>query len=243
MIRNYFFMILLIPVCCFFTCVSWTVRKLGGEEQEVWRRSAVPWSRTLVRLAGLKLDADLSALPEDGSYIFVSNHQSMLDIVILYTLLRFPMVFVAKEELYRVPVFSIAMKAAGHISVDRTNRRKAMREMERAKELLARGTSIMVFVEGTRNKEIEQLADFKTGGVVMAIKCDVPVIPVVMAGVGDISRTGRHPATGDRTVRVRALPPIPAGKYTLKERDKLSAELYETMNSTYLELRANAPSV
>ena len=85
------------------------------------------YGRAMLRMAGIKVDVDLSALDPKGHYVFMCNHQSLFDIPILFDALwDYHMRFVAKESLFRIPIYGKALGNAGHISLNRENRRAAM---------------------------------------------------------------------------------------------------------------------
>ena len=169
----------------------------------------------------------------------MANHQSQFDIPILYTLLPgVPLSFVAKQSLFSIPFLGWAMRAAGHIAIDRDNRRKAMHSIDQAVRWAKQGARIIIFPEGTRNKNLEQLAEFKVGGMILALKCGLPIVPLVLAGTGEILPKGSlRIGSGRRDILLKALAPIDTAGYTLKQREQLKDELYLRMNTAYLELR------
>lgn len=196
------------------------------------------WTRKLAWLTGAKYEIDLSALEPGGHYVFMLNHQSLLDIMIGYWLLADHHVrFLAKASLWRVPVFGWAMWGAQHIPIDRSNRRAAMKSIEQAVTVTKAGVSPIVFPEGTRSGDLSKLQEFKTGGIILALKSGVPVAPVVLCGMGELLPKDDWKLNNKHTIRVKALAPIETSTYSLKDRDKFRDELYEKMNTAYLELR------
>ena len=201
------------------------------------------WSRGSLWAARIKLACDLGAVPKGSNVVFMANHQSELDILILYVALnRFTLNFIAKESLRKVPFLGWAMRAAGHVFVDRENRRKAMKSMDEAMERTKRGNSIVIFPEGTRNKSTDSLLDFQVGGMIIAIKCGLPIVPVIISGSGDIMPSGKKTlAPGKHHVRFTTLEPVQAGQYTLKQRDQLKDDLQDRMSQAYQRLRKETP--
>ncbi|WP_022660886.1 lysophospholipid acyltransferase family protein [Paucidesulfovibrio longus] len=196
------------------------------------------WTRKLAWLTGAKYEVDLSALEPGGHYVFMLNHQSLLDIMIGYWLLAGHHVrFLAKKSLWSVPIFGWAMWGAQHIPIDRSNRREAMKSIENAVAVTKSGVSPIVFPEGTRSDDFSKLQEFKTGGIILALKSGVPVAPVVICGMGDVLPKNTWKLNNEHTVYVKALAPIDTSAYSLKDRDKFRDELYEKMNQAYLELR------
>ncbi len=200
---------------------------------------AALWSRCAVVLSGIRLEADLAAVPAQGPVVFIVNHQSQFDIPISTLLLRdhYP-AFVAKKTLFNIPFVGWAFRVGKHIPIDRKNSRSAMRSMDRAAEVAKAGRSIVIFPEGTRQLDTSKLGEFKTGGIILALKTGLPVVPVVMVGTGEILPKGHITLKRRHRVLVRALPPMDASSYTLKDRNRFRDDLHTTMNAAYQELRA-----
>ncbi|MBU1040943.1 MAG: 1-acyl-sn-glycerol-3-phosphate acyltransferase [Proteobacteria bacterium] len=191
----------------------------------------------MLRMAGIKVQADLSALDPNGHYVFMCNHQSLFDIPILFDVLRdYHMRFVAKESLFKIPIYGKALGNAGHISIRRENRRSAMKSLDEAAAAAQGGISPLIFPEGTRNTDLDKLMDFKVGAVVLALKCGLPVAPLVMDGTGKILPKGKRFFNPDQPVRLRALPPVDPSAYTMKDREKFKDDMYALMNDAYQKL-------
>jgi 1-acyl-sn-glycerol-3-phosphate acyltransferase len=131
--------------------------------------------------------------------VFVANHQSFFDIVALISILLGRVRFVAKKELAKVPVFGQALRAAGHIYIDRQKRAAAFESYETAAKEIQAGMSAVVFAEGTRSRTGE-LLPFKKGPFVLALASQVPVVPVYCADTFGILPKGSmrihpHPIT------------------------------------------------
>lgn len=230
--RRILFILFALPVTIFFT--SWAV--VFQKFRSSGDFSGHNWARILMFLSGVDLKVDLSAIPEGMEPVFMANHQSNFDILVTLAVLKdYPVRFVAKESLYRIPLFGHSMKAAGHISIDRSNRRAAMKSIDRAVDAAHDGFCPLVFPEGTRNPDPSRLMDFKIGGIIVALKCAKPVVPVIITGTAEaMPKGGLLPRPV--TVRVKALEPIDASAYSLKEREKFKDDLYQAMNETYREL-------
>jgi 1-acyl-sn-glycerol-3-phosphate acyltransferase len=143
--------------------------------------------------------------PAGGPFVVVSNHQSMLDIVLLS---RVPheMKWVAKEVLWKVPWVGWLLRLSGDIPVRRGDRESGGEAVERARAYLASGMSVMLFPEGTRSRD-GRLLPFKSGAFRLAVDAGVPVLPIVVSG------TGAGLAKGGAAVRpcdavARLLPPV-----------------------------------
>jgi len=234
--RSFFFTLSLLPLTLFFSSLCWLTARLGCPR--LAHRLECLWAKSLVWCAGVRVEADLSALDPKGVYLFMANHQSHMDIPILFaTLSGYDFRFLAKDSLFSIPVFGPAMRRVGHVAIDRKNRRKAMESIQEAVDLVSRGVGLLVFPEGTRSMDWSSLQEFKTGGMIVALKCQAMVAPIILSGSGRIlPKHGRRASPG--VVHVRALPPFdPAASYTLKEREAFKNDLWTRMERVYQEMR------
>lgn len=119
------------------------------------------------------------------SYIVVSNHQSSYDIFLLFGWLGIDLKWVIKKELRSYPVFGYAMEKGGNIIIDRSNKKQAYQELQKAKQKITNGTSIIMLPEGTRSRT-GQLGEFKRGAFWMARELDLPILPVSISGTRHI---------------------------------------------------------
>jgi 1-acyl-sn-glycerol-3-phosphate acyltransferase len=238
MFRRIFFVVLLWVVTVFYSRKMMTVdpEKSTPEEYDRW---GLKWGEAAVGLAKLKIDADLGDVDPNGHYVFIGNHQSNMDIPVLFEILKGNRIrFVAKKSLFDIPIYGKALAHAGHICIDRDNRRAAMQSLNEAVEKAKSGFSPVIFPEGTRNTKLDELMEFKVGGMIIALKAGLPVVPIVMTNTGRIMGKGQMVIDNRHVVRVKALPIIDPSEYTLKEREKLKDDLYEMMNTAYKELLA-----
>ena len=140
------------------------------------------WSRLILKTYGVRFrpvyDPGLDAL---RPYVYVANHQSQFDIPALVLSMPTDFRMVAKRELLYIPIFGWALWLAGFIFIERTDRDKAIRRLERTLSTIRRGTSVVVFAEGTRSPD-GQLLPFKKGGFILAMKAGVPIVPVSIYG-------------------------------------------------------------
>lgn len=122
-------------------------------------------------------------LRNDTAYVVVSNHQSLLDILVLFRLYRH-FKWVSKEEIFRVPFIGWNMALNRYIRIRRGDKRDAVRMMAACGEALETGSSIMIFPEGTRSLDGE-LRDFRHGAFTLALRHKVPILPIVLDGTTD----------------------------------------------------------
>jgi 1-acyl-sn-glycerol-3-phosphate acyltransferase len=117
------------------------------------------------------------------------NHQSNFDIPVLLGYLPVQFRWLAKAELFRIPIFGRAMRGAGYVRIDRFNQESAFESINEAAEKMKNGVSVMIFPEGTRSKD-GRIRPFKKGGFVMAVDSGVPIVPVILKGTRPIMAKG-----------------------------------------------------
>lgn len=236
MFRTIFFYLLFTPLTLSFSLLSILGGVLGARRLSS-RSGGTWWGVCLAWLCGLPMETDLAKLPDQGPCVFMATHQSLMDIPILYSMLRkFPIAFVAKKSLFEIPMFGAAMRAAGHIPIDRSNRRAGMKSIEQAAKAAQEGTCPVIFPEGTRNLELDHLLEFKIGGMVLALKCQLPVVPIVICGMGEAFPKGSL-FMRRRIIKVRVLDPVDPCAYTLKQREQFKEDMQRRMEEAYQELR------
>jgi 1-acyl-sn-glycerol-3-phosphate acyltransferase len=178
------------------------------------------WSRGITRLAGVEIEVETCVpLDPDRPYVFMSNHLSTVDIWAAFVAIPIPVRMIAKKQLGRIPLFGWAMRAGRFIFIDRQNPAAARRSIERAKERIHDGTSVLIFPEGTRSRD-GKLGAFKKGGFHLAIDAGVPIVPVAMQGTRELMPRGSLLLRPGR-VRVIVGAPIPTEGLTAEDRDAL----------------------
>ncbi len=185
------------------------------------------WSgRTICRASGVEVEIiGGENLDPARPYIFAANHQSQFDIFVLQGYLGFDFRWMAKKELFSIPLFGWAMRRAGYIPVDRGHGRRALESINEAAREIAAGTSVIIFPEGTRSPD-GRVQPFKSGAMVLAVKSAVEIVPMAIAGTHEILPKGKLlPRPGRVTIRLGQ--PIRAADYTLKQKQQL-AELLES---------------
>jgi len=163
-------------------------------------------------------------LDADECYVFASNHASHLDaLALLAALPRHGLRFVAKRELGRIPLFGQALRATGNVMVERSDARHDVLALDAAQRELTRRISVLFFAEGTRSED-GKLQPFKKGAAAFALKAQLPLVPVGVAGTHDILPRGYAVGTGGRVV-VSFGAPIPTTGRSFDEREALTHEL------------------
>jgi 1-acyl-sn-glycerol-3-phosphate acyltransferase len=199
--------------------------RVGG----VYDWASTDWSRDILRAAGTPVVADgLENIPRDRPVIYASNHSSMFDIWALFATLPGSVRFVAKRELFKIPLLGSAMLAVGHIPIDRAARKKAFEAYDEAARTIQRGTSsIVVFPEGTRSRTGE-LLPFKNAPFGLAIAAQVPVVPVYLHHTFEILPKGAW-RLRPRPIRLLVAPPISTTGLRPEDRERLRDEVRAAM--------------
>jgi 1-acyl-sn-glycerol-3-phosphate acyltransferase len=155
-------------------------------------------------------------VPPGRAYVYMSNHQSHLDIPMLYATLPSPTIrMLAKKELFQIPLWGQGLRAAEFIEVDRSNHARAVQSIEQAAALLRDGVSIWVAPEGTRSRD-GRIGKLKKGGFHLAIDTATAIVPAAIRGTIDIlPRGGKAMKTGQR-VSVTVGAPIDVAGRTLE---------------------------
>ena len=181
------------------------------------------WSRTLLRGAGIELHAENTELLDPAQrYILVANHYSYFDIPCIFAAIPQPIRFMAKVSLFKIPIFGWAIGRAGFIPIDRKNRRTAVKSFDLAAERIRRGNTIVVFPEEGRSRE-RQMRPFQRGGFLLALKSELPIVPVAIKGTYEVFRAGATRVTPGR-VTVTVTPPIQTAGLTLRDKERLAVE-------------------
>jgi 1-acyl-sn-glycerol-3-phosphate acyltransferase len=199
--------------------------RVGG----IYDWADIDWARDILRAAGTPVLAEgLEHIPRDRPLMYASNHSSMFDIWALLATLPGSIRFVAKQELFKIPLLASAMRAAGHIPIDRAARKKAFAAYDEAARTIQRGTSsIVVFPEGTRSRTGE-LLPFKNAPFALAIAAQVPIIPVYVHHTFEILPKGAW-RLRPRPIRLLVAPPIPTAGLGPEDRERLRDQVRAAM--------------
>ncbi len=198
------------------------------------------WSERLVRHAGIELDVHGAehvgshGAAGDETFVVMSNHQSHYDIPVLYRAFPGRLRMVAKTELYRIPIFGRAVRAAEFIEIDRFDREKSRKSLELAKERLRSGVHVWIAPEGTRSRD-GRLRPFKKGGFILALETGTRILPVTIDGTRHVlpPRTARLRA-GHR-VAVTFHAPVDPAPFGIERRDALVAHVRSAIASALPE--------
>ena len=196
-------------------------------EGSIYDRAPRWWARCLVWAAGIRIRLHNEERMRSGApRIYVSNHVSWYDVLTLAAVLpRYK--FVGKAELFRIPIFGHAARAAGMIAIERENRKSAFESYRLAAERIRGGASVVVFPEGTRGRSYA-LRQFKKGPFVLAVAAGVPIVPTILHGTLEVmSRDSFRVRSG--VVDIHFLESIDAQGLTYDDRNRLSRAAWDEM--------------
>jgi 1-acyl-sn-glycerol-3-phosphate acyltransferase len=199
----------------------------GTETREACDRRLRWWSAKLLqnlRLSYSSYNTHEVSFHGSKPYIIMSNHSSLCDIPLILVTIPGSIRMLTKKELFHVPIWGRGMQAGEFISIDRNDRRQAVKDLQYAKEKLESGIILWVAPEGTRS-DTGELGPFKKGGFMLAIRTGAYIVPVGIRGAYDVlpPRTlqfhlGKH-------AEVHVGKPVDASLYAPKNRDLLMFEV------------------
>jgi len=194
------------------------------------------WGKSILSVSGIKVTVDgLSNLDPGRSAIYMVNHQSNFDIPVLLGCLPVQFRWLAKAELFRIPIFGHGMRGCGYISINRSNRRSAIESLNQAAETIKKGTSVLIFPEGTRSLD-GKIKPFKKGGFVLTVDAGVPIIPIVIEGTWSIMPKKRL-LIKPCPVIMKILPPVESSGYNRKTKDALMEIIRMKMCDNFNKLK------
>ncbi|MEA3279931.1 MAG: lysophospholipid acyltransferase family protein [Thermodesulfobacteriota bacterium] len=235
MIRAPFIIIWVVLVTIYFSIAAIIVSfikegcVMPNKVAKIWARCILFGSRIRVTVTGLS-SIDLS-LP----HIYMSNHQSVFDIPVLQACLPVRFRWLAKAELFKIPVFGYALGRAGHISIDRSNRKSAFKSLNNAAINIRNGVSVIIFPEGTRSRD-GNIRQFKKGGFILAVDAGVPVVPVIIHGTWPLMLKNRVLIKPGNII-IEIKDPIKTTDYTRKTKDDLLKKVRKVICESFEEGR------
>ncbi|HJW96508.1 MAG TPA: lysophospholipid acyltransferase family protein [Thermoanaerobaculia bacterium] len=181
------------------------------------------WARTILRAAGVDLHTEgMEKVDPQKRYVLVSNHYSYFDIPCILVAVPQPIRFMAKASLFKIPIFGWALGRAGFIPIDRKNRRTAVKSFDLAAERIRKGNTIVIFPEEGRSRSRE-MRPFQRGAFLLAIKAQMPMMPIAIDGTFDVFRVGAKRITPGK-VTVKAGEMIDCAGTMLRDKERLATE-------------------
>lgn len=208
-----------VAVTAFFSFYALIFALIGAKENSIHKIARI-WAKILLRIANIKVEVQgkENVLPGKPQ-IFMANHQSDLDVLITLAHVPGQSRWIAKKELFRIPIFGRAMKKAGYIPIDRENRQEAIKSLNEAAIKIKEGKSVMSFPEGTRSAD-GTIKPFKQGMFYLAIQSGVPVVPITIIGAADLMKK-RSLTVKPGAIRLIIDKPVDVSPYTLETRHEL----------------------
>jgi len=219
MVRSALLVTLGVAVTAFFSFWAVVFSFFDNAENNV-HKVANLWAKVLLFLCATKVEViGGQNIMRMKPQVLMANHQSDFDILITLAYVPGQFRWIAKKELFAIPVFGQAMKSAGYIEIDRQDHEKALQSLDLAALRIRQGKSVMTFPEGTRSRNGE-IKPFKQGTFYLAIQSGAPVVPISIIGSGEIMpkrslriKPGRIKLVIDK--------PIETKDYTLENRQEL----------------------
>ena len=194
------------------------------------------WARAVLAISGIDVSVrGASHISQSRSFILMVNHQSNFDIPVLLAHLPLQFRWLAKAELFKIPVFGRAMRGCGYISIDRSDRESAFRSLAKAAVTIKNGTSVLVFPEGTRSVD-GMIKPFKKGPFVLAVDAGVPILPVVIDGTWLIMPKNRLRIKPCR-VTLDVLAPFETSRYDRATKDELMEKTRDLLCRRFAEVK------
>ncbi len=210
-------------------------RQVCDERLESWASRVVANSEMMISVHGREnIPSGLTGHGSGPALLVMSNHQSHYDVAVLYYVLGSSIRMIAKRELFDLPIFGGALRAAGFISIDRKNTERAIASLDDAKQKLGAGVPIWIAPEGTRSPT-GKLLPFKKGGFVLALATGAPILPVSIRGTRDVLRAKGVLSKPGVEVFVTIHPPVDPARFShlspKAARDALAEEVRRAIAS------------
>lgn len=184
------------------------------------------WAKSLLWASGIKVHVlGREKLDLRQPVVYMANHQSTFDILATVVAIPGTVRFIAKKELFRIPVFAQGMRMVGMISIDRGNSKEAQKSLADTAQRMKQGVSVIIFPEGTRSRD-GKIHRFKKGGFVLAIKGKFPIVPLVIRGSFGIMRK-KSLKVGKGRIEIEFLEPVSTEHYAYPQRNILLEEVYQ----------------
>jgi len=219
-----------------YTAVCGTVSLLGSifDAGGRWQHAcARAWSWLILKTSGIRVRVEGTEHIHRGeTAMYCVNHQSAMDIPILFVHLPVQFRFVAKRSLFSMPFMGWHLRRSGHIPVDRDRPREALRSMKKAAQEIRDGKSVLLFPEGHRSRS-GRLQPFKAGSFYIAILAGVPIVPITINGTYHVLKPDTYHVRAGQTEMI-VHQAISAQGLNLKDADRLSEQVKEIIASRFV---------
>jgi 1-acyl-sn-glycerol-3-phosphate acyltransferase len=220
----------------FYTAVCGTASLVGSifDAHGRWQHAcARAWSRLILKTSGIRVRVEgLENVHADAPTIYCANHQSAMDIPVLFVNLPVQFRFAAKRSLFDIPFMGWHMRRSGFIPIDRERPREALKSMKKAAQEIHDGKSVLLFPEGHRSRD-GQLLPFKAGSFYIAILAGVPIVPITINGTPNVLKPDTYHVRAGQTEMI-IHPAIPTEGLNLKEAEALSEKVKGVIASRFI---------
>jgi 1-acyl-sn-glycerol-3-phosphate acyltransferase len=219
MIRSALLVMLAVAITAFMSVCALLFPLISPGENKA-HKVANLWAKMLLKLTSIRVNViGRENVLMNRPQIFMANHQSDFDILIVLAHIPGQFRWIVKKELFKIPVFGKAMKSAGYIEIDRQNHENAMKSLEEAAQKIREGKSVVTFPEGTRSKD-GIIKPFKQGMFHLAIQAGVPIVPISLIGAHEIMPKRTLMIKPGRVTMVIGRP-VDVSGYTIETRSEL----------------------
>lgn len=209
--------------------VMWLITKPFDKKGVVMLYISKIWSFLLIDMNPMwrvEISGVENIDPKKG-YVIISNHQTMLDIPLLYHLPK-NLIWVSKQEVLKVPIVGWVLWMQNGITIKRGETNSGKDMIRKGSEALERGVSVMIFPEGTRSKT-GRVNDFLPGAFLLAAKAPSAILPVVINGTFEKQK-------GRKLFTIEVLPEVPLERVTSTGIKALSAEMNDLIREEHKKI-------
>jgi 1-acyl-sn-glycerol-3-phosphate acyltransferase len=232
------FSILFILICFPLTCLVWLLVLPFDRQRRIMHWVLIYQSYMIAMMMPIwkiKIEGREKA-DRKATYVIISNHQSILDILLI-NCLRYRFCWISKIENMKRPVLGWYLSMAKYITVDRGNNESKEEMLEQAYNCLRDGTSIMMFPEGTRSVN-GKIGFFKRGAFQLAISAKKPILPVLVDGTGNVLPKHGLIFKAGYKIRIKVLDPVLPEAFNTDDCDALALKFSTFMTRALKEFRA-----
>jgi len=220
----------------FYTAVCGTISLLGSvfDARGRWQHAcARTWSWLILKTSGIRVRVEgLENVRPDKATIYCVNHQSAMDIPVLFVSLPAQFRFVAKRSLFNMPFMGWHLTRSGHIPVDRDRPREAMKSMKMVAKEIREGKSVLFFPEGHRSRD-GKLLPFKAGSFYIAILSGVPIVPITINGTPNVLKPDTYHVRAGQTEMI-VHPAVSTDGLKLKDAENLAEQVKGIIASRFV---------
>lgn len=235
--RTVFYLIPAISVYTIVLGAASLVSSLFDRRGHFAHRCARAWSWLILKTTGVTVDVEgLDRITPGTTYVFVSNHQSIYDIPVIFASLPYQLRIIAKDSLAKFPVLGWHLRRGGHLFVDRKNPDRSG-ILDRWRALVQDGLSLIIFAEGTRSVD-GRVARFKAGSFMLALEAGLPIVPLAVVGTKHVMKKGRlrtEPGHARLVVHAPIQPPTVASP-SVRDAKALADQVHAVVEASVVRL-------